>query len=88
MNPVERIAEIKTQLIGNRGTRALIVEGQDDLNALSQFLGKRFYPEVIHLAIDKLLGSKSAKERRQAIFRTLPVPADLDSLWLKMGVLP
>jgi hypothetical protein len=49
---------------------------------------KRFYPEVVYPALDKLLGAKSAKERRQAIFRTLPVPVDLDGLWLKMGLLP
>lgn len=49
---------------------------------------KRFYPEVVHLALDKLLGAKSAKERRQAIFRTLPVPADLDGLWRKMELAP
>ncbi len=48
---------------------------------------KRFYPEVVHLALDKLLGSKPAKERKQAIFRTLPAPTDLDGLWLKMGLL-
>ena len=49
---------------------------------------KRFYPEVVHPALDKLLGAKSAKERRQAIFRTLPVPVDLDGLWRKMELLP
>lgn len=49
---------------------------------------KKFYPEVVHPALNTLLGMKPAKERRQAIFRTLPVPADLDGLWLKMGLLP
>ena len=49
---------------------------------------KSFYPEVVHPALDRLLGSKSAKERRLAIFRTLPVPADLEGLWQKMGLVP
>jgi len=49
---------------------------------------KRFYPEVVHPALDRLLGSKSAKERRLAIFRTLPVPVDLEGLWQKMGLVP
>jgi hypothetical protein len=48
---------------------------------------KRFYPEVVHAALDKLLGQKPAKIRRQSIFRTLPVPPDLDELWVKMGLL-
>lgn len=65
------------------------LEAKPPAELFSQWIyAKRFYPEVVHLALDKLLGSKSAKERRQAIFRTLPVPADLDSLWLKMGLLP
>lgn len=49
---------------------------------------KKFYPEVVHPLLDRLLGTKSSKARRLAIFRTLPVPVDMETLWKKMGLVP
>ena len=49
---------------------------------------KDFYAEVVHRVLDELLGQKSAKERRLAIFRTRQVPADLDVVWQAMGLQP
>lgn len=47
---------------------------------------KDFYAEVVHRVLDEMLGQKSAKERRLAIFRTRQVPADLDVVWQAMGL--
>jgi hypothetical protein len=49
---------------------------------------KDFYSEVVHRVLDQLLGQKTAKERRSAIFRTRQVPADLDVVWQAMGLNP
>lgn len=46
---------------------------------------KKFYPLVVHGAMNKLLGQRSEKHRRQALLRSMPVPADLAPLWLRMG---
>lgn len=53
----------------------------------SWIYSKAFYPQVVHRLLDDLLGQRPAKERRLAIFRTLPFPADLDPLWQRMGLL-
>ena len=47
---------------------------------------KKFYPMVVHAALNQLLGQKSEKIRLQALLRTLPLPADLAPLWVKMGL--
>lgn len=47
---------------------------------------KAFYPSVVHRVLDDLLGQQSAKNRRQALFRTLPLPADLEPVWQAMGI--
>lgn len=47
---------------------------------------KDFYPQVVQQVLNRLLGQKTAKERRIAILRTRPVPADLDVLWQAMGL--
>ncbi len=47
---------------------------------------KNFYPQVVHQVLNRLLGQKAVKERRIAILRTRPVPADLDALWQAMGL--
>lgn len=49
---------------------------------------KDFYPNVVHVTLDNLLGQMNLKDRRTAIARHLPVPQDLDSLWMKMGLIP
>jgi hypothetical protein len=49
---------------------------------------KDFYAEVVHRTLDQLLGQKSAKERRLAIFKTRHVPSDLDGVWQAMGLNP
>lgn len=47
---------------------------------------KAFYPQVVHRALDQLLGAKPPKDRRVALFSTLPLPADLEPLWQRMGL--
>ena len=47
---------------------------------------KVFYAEVVHRVLDELLGQKSARERRLAIFKYREIPADLDVVWLAMGL--
>lgn len=47
---------------------------------------KDFYPSVINTVMNSLLGQKSAKERRQALLKYLPIPNDLEPLWQKMGL--
>ena len=47
--------------------------------------GKYFYERVVDPLLDQLLGQESANDRKKAIFRDL-VPADLGSLWQKMGL--
>lgn len=47
---------------------------------------KKFYPMVVHAALNQLLGQKPERERVQALLRTLPLPADLAPLWVKMGL--
>lgn len=47
---------------------------------------KAFYPQVVHRALDHLLGAKPPKDRRVALFSTLPLPADLEPLWQRMGL--
>lgn len=47
---------------------------------------KRFYPQVVHQTLNRLLGQKPAKERRLAILRTRPMPSDLEFLWQTMGL--
>lgn len=47
---------------------------------------KRFYPLVVHQTLNQLLGQRSEKIRRADLFRTLPLPVDLEPLWQKMGL--
>lgn len=47
---------------------------------------KKFYPMVVHGVMNKLLGQKTEKERRQALLRTMGLPADLLPLWQRMGL--
>ncbi len=49
---------------------------------------KAFYPQVVHPALDRLLGAKPPAERRVALFKTRRLPADLEPLWLQMGIAP
>ncbi len=46
--------------------------------------GKMFYKKVINPLLDKLLGLKSAQNRKKSIFRTLPVPNEFTELFDKM----
>jgi hypothetical protein len=55
----------------------------------SQWLhAKHFYPAVVHTALNSLLGVKSPRDRRLALFKTLQVPSDLDGVWQAMGLIP
>ncbi|MDX7713115.1 DUF3226 domain-containing protein [Aeromonas caviae] len=47
---------------------------------------KKFYPMVVHQALNQLLGQKSEDVRMKALLRTLPLPADLEPLWGRMGI--
>lgn len=49
---------------------------------------KAFYPQVVHPALDGLLGAKPPAVRRAALFKTRRLPADLEPLWLQMGIAP
>ncbi len=49
---------------------------------------KDFYPKVVHQVLNRLLGQKDAKWRRNAILRARPVPDDLDIVWRAMGLQP
>lgn len=63
------------------------VSAEDVETVCQQWLhAKHFYVEVVHQALDRLLGVKPARQRRLAIYRTLKVPADLDVLWRAMGL--
>ena len=46
---------------------------------------KKFYPMVVHHALNHRLGQRPEQERVQALFRFLPLPADLEPLWARMG---
>jgi hypothetical protein len=46
---------------------------------------KKFYPMVVHRALDRLLGQRSETKRMQEMLRDLPAPADLNPLWERMG---
>jgi len=48
--------------------------------------GKHFYITVLHPVLDRLLGQKSSKMRKQAIIRTRKVPDDWNGLWMQMGL--
>ena len=48
--------------------------------------GKKYYVNVVHVVLNRLLGQKGADERRLAIFRTRALPDDLGPLWAKMGL--
>ena len=65
--------------------QALLALPPDEL--LTQHIyAKKFYPMVVHNALNHRLGQKSEKERVQALFRFLPLPADLAPLWVRMGL--
>lgn len=62
---------------------------QMNVQALPDFLhqslyAKNFYPEVVHPALDSLLGAKSLDGRRSALLKTIPLPDDLETLWQRM----
>jgi hypothetical protein len=50
--------------------------------------GKHFFAQIVTPVLNQLLIQESADQRQQKIFRTLPLPADLDPLWQKMGLKP
>ena len=50
---------------------------------------KKFYPMVVHAALNQLLGQMAEKDRRLKLLRhmaQIAVPADLALLWLAMKV--
>lgn len=64
--------------------QALLALPPDEL--FTQHLyAKKFYPMVVHHALNHRLGQRPEQERVQALFRFLPLPADLEPLWARMG---
>lgn len=60
---------------------------EDSSKLCAQWLhAKRFYPQVVHQTLNRLLGQKPVKDRRLAILRTRTVPDDLDVLWQAMAL--
>lgn len=49
---------------------------------------KNFYPQVVHTVLNRLLGLKSPKDRRNSILRFRSIPEDLNELWNAMGLNP
>lgn len=49
---------------------------------------KNFYPQVVHTVLNRLLGLKSLKDRRNSILRFRSIPEDLNELWNAMGLNP
>jgi hypothetical protein len=49
---------------------------------------KAFYPEVVHPVLNRLLGQKDSRDRRNSIFRTRSLPADMQPIWQAMGLMP
>lgn len=47
---------------------------------------KKFFPMVVHVNLNALLGQKTEKDRIQDLLRTLPLPDDLNPLWQKMNI--
>jgi hypothetical protein len=47
---------------------------------------KDFFPQVVHLVLNQLLGQQSLPKRRIDLFKKIPIPVDLDPLWEKMGL--
>ena len=72
-------AAVQTAIVQMRGL------AQDEF-LRRHLYAKAFYPQVVHRALDQLLGVKPAKVRRVALFSTLPLPADLEPLWQRMGL--
>ena len=66
---------------------AMIVQPAGDFLHRSLY-AKDFYPQVVHPTLDRLLGAKPPAERRAALFKTRRLPADLEPLWLQMGIPP
>jgi hypothetical protein len=73
-NLLDRVHEIEAKL------------SQVDVDEVCQnwLHAKEFYTKVVHEVLNHLLGVKSVKERRLAIFRTRSVPSDLDGVWQAM----
>jgi hypothetical protein len=64
------------------------VVAKDERERLTRWVhGKQFYQQHVHLVLNKFLGQKDANERKIEIFRTCPVPTDLDFVFQRMGLL-
>lgn len=48
--------------------------------------GKKFYKQVVNQTLNQLLGQKDSDDRKKDIFRTLPAPDELTTLWHKMNL--
>ena len=61
------------------------IQGLAPHNQLTRWIhAKHFYSQVVHSTLDGLLGQRSEKNRRADLFRHIPLPNDLEPLWLKM----
>lgn len=55
----------------------------------TKIYAKKFYPMVVHPVLDQLLGGMSASQRRLKLLQHMAkvgVPADLDPVWIAMGL--
>jgi hypothetical protein len=50
--------------------------------------GKFFFAQIGTPVLNQHFIQASADKHQQEIFKTLPIPADLDPLWQKMGLKP
>ncbi len=63
------------------------MNSRDDSDFLHHWLyAKNFFPEVVCLGLNQLLGQRSQAELRKYIFTRMPMPLDLAPLWQRMGL--
>lgn len=67
---------------------SLQFQNEPDFQFYTQRLyAKEFFPVVVLVTLNRFLGQKDEKTRKQDIFRHLAVPSDLNVLWQKMELL-
>ena len=81
-----RVIDAQTTLTSVNRTLANIQTKPEPEQFSRWIYAKDFYPQIVHQALDKLLGQRSEKNRRADLFRHIPLPTDLEPLWQKMGL--
>jgi len=76
-----------TQAFTDFTARLTAVDGLPVEDQLCRWVhGKMFFSQTVVPALNRLLDQKSADDWRRDVFKTLPVPSDMDPLWQKMGL--